>query len=164
MNLKLIQTAGILLSIVYAFFIVWLYWTEPKTVAEISTKATVAAGTYEINQAKFDEGLRLFRAENYRSARENFAQADPEKRDANTQFYIAYSFYREGWGRTWNDDNLYRLGLETTNRVIALNPNFKSDDADLKIKTPIELKTELEHGIERSWDDLNPFKVLRERK
>ncbi|HEX8566175.1 MAG TPA: hypothetical protein VF648_10940 [Pyrinomonadaceae bacterium] len=164
MNLKLIQTAGILLSIVYAFFIVWLYWTEPKTVAEISTKATVTVGAYEINQAKFDEGLRLFRAENYRAARENFNQADSEKRDAKTQFYMAYSFYREGWGRTWNDDNLFRQGVETANRTIALNPNFKSDDADLKLKTAVELKTELEQGIERSWDDLNPLKVLRERK
>ena len=164
MQLKFIQSAGILLSIVYAFFIVWLYWTEPKTVAEISTKATVTVGAYEINQAKFDEGLRHFRAENYRAARENFNQADSEKRDAKTQFYVAYSFYREGWGRTWNDDNLFRQALETANRTIALDPNFKSDDADLKLKTAVELKTELEQGIERSWDDLNPLKVLRERK
>lgn len=164
MNLKLIQAAGILLSAFYAAFIVWLYWTEPKTVSDISAKATVTIGTYEINREKFNEGLRLFRAENYRAARENFAAADPEKRDDATQFYTAYSFYREGWGRTWNDDNLYRQGLETANRVIALNPNFKSDDADLKLKTAVELKTELEQGIERSWDDLNPLKVLRERK
>ena len=164
MQMRIIQTAGILLSIVYAFFIVWLYWTEPKTVAEISTKATVTVGAYEINQAKFDEGLRLFRAENYRAARENFNQADPEKRDAKTQFYTAYSFYREGWGRTWNDDSLFRQALENANRTIALDPNFKSDDADLKLRTAVELKTELEQGVERSWDDLNPLKFLRERK
>jgi hypothetical protein len=108
--------------------------------------------------------LRLFRAENYRAARENFNQADPERRDAKTQFYQSYSFYREGWGRTYNDDSLFRQGLETANRVIALDPNFKSDDADLKLKTAVELKTELEQGIERGWDDLNPLKVLRERK
>lgn len=164
MNLKLIQAAGILLSTFYAAFVVWLYWTAPKTVAEISTKATVTVGAYEINREKFDEGLRLFRAENYRAARENFAQADPEKRDAAAQFYTAYSFYREGWGRTWNDDDLYRQGIETANRVVVLDPNFKSTDADLKLKTAVELKTELEQGIERSWDDLNPLKVLRERK
>lgn len=164
MPLKLIQSAGILLSIVYAAFIVWLYWSEPKTIAEIPQKATVAVGTYEIDRNKFNEGLRLFRAQNYRAARENFLQADPEKRDASAQFYVAYSFYREGWGRTWNDDNLFRQGLEAVNRVIALNPNFKAEDADLKLKTAVELKTEIEQGIERSWDDLNPFKVLRERK
>jgi tetratricopeptide (TPR) repeat protein len=164
MQLKIIQSTGILLTILYGAFIIWLYWTEPKTIAEIPAKATVTVGTYEINREKFDEGLRLFRAENYRAARENFSQADPEKRDARTQFYVAYSFYREGWGRTWNDDNLFRQGLETANKAIALDPNFKSDDADLKLKTAVELKTELEQGVERSWDDLNPLKVLRERK
>jgi hypothetical protein len=30
--------------------------------------------------------------------------------------------------------------------------------------TPAELKAELENGLERSLDDLNPLKVLRERK
>ena len=37
-------------------------------------------------------------------ARAMFDEADPEKRDGRTQFYIAYSFYRQGWGRFSNDD------------------------------------------------------------
>ena len=43
-------------------------------------------------------------------------------RDARTQFYIAYSFYRQGWNRTHRDDALYTQGLETVERAIALAP------------------------------------------
>lgn len=164
MQYKLIQIAGIALTIIYAGFIVWLYQTEPKSISEIPQKAEVAVGTYEVDKAKFDEGLRLFKAENYRAARENFALADPEKRDARTQFYIAYSFYREGWGAASSDDALFKQGLETANLVTALNPNFKSDDADLQMKTTPELKAELQEGLEFTWGDLNPLKLTRQRK
>lgn len=164
MQLKIIQIAGITLTLLYAVFVVWLYANQPKSIAEIPTKATVAVGTYEIDAAKFNEGLRLFRAENYRAARDVFAQADPEKRDARTQFYTAYSFYREGWGRFYNNDDLFRQGLAVTNLVTNLNADFKSDDADLKLRTPAELKAELEQGLEFTMDDLNPLKIARERK
>jgi hypothetical protein len=118
-------------------------------------------GTYEIDKTKFDEGLRLFRAENYPASRDFFAQADAEKRDSKTQFYIAYSFYRQGFGKVYNDDALFKQGLEQLNRV---DSNFKSDDADLKLKTPAELKNELTEGLQFTSADLNPLKVLRERK
>ncbi|MBC7798171.1 MAG: hypothetical protein H7Z37_14970 [Pyrinomonadaceae bacterium] len=164
MQHKLIQIAGISLTLIYAAFVAWLYVTEPRSFAEIPAKATVIAGTYEIDAAKFDEGLRLFRVENYRASREVFGQADVEKRDAKTQFYIAYSFYREGWGRIYDDDTLFAQGVIVVNQVIALDSNFKSDDADLIMKTPAELKAELEQGTEKSWNDLNPLKILRKRK
>lgn len=161
---KIIQITGVILTIIYAAFIVWLYANQPQSISEIPTKATVSVGTYEIDAAKFNEGLKMFRAENYRAAREIFLQADPEKRDAKTQFYIAYSFYREGWGRFYNNDALFKQGLEMANSVIALDPNFKSDDADLKLKTAVELKTELQEGLEFTADDLNPMRLGRERK
>lgn len=161
MKEKHIQILGAILSIIYAVFIVWLYALEPKTISEVATKATVTIGTYEIDKAKFDEGLRLFRAENFPAARDFFNQADPEKRDAKTQFYIAYSFYRQGFGKTYNDDALFKQGLEQLNRV---DPNFKSDDPDLKMKTSAELKNEFTEGLQFTMDDLNPLKVLRERK
>lgn len=164
MQIKIAQITGIILTIIYAAFIVWLYANQPQSISEIPTKATVSVGTYEVDAAKFNEGLKLFRAENYRAAREIFAQADPEKRDAKTQFYIAYSFYREGWGRFYNNDALFKQGLEMSNSVIALDPNFKSDDADLKLKTAVELKTELQEGLEFTADDLNPMRLGRERK
>ena len=175
MNEKHIQIAGILLTSVYAVFIVWLYAVEPKsleelpvkaqtTIENVTTKTQVAIGTYEVDKAKFDEGLKAFRADNFILARDLFSRADPEKRDAKTQFYIAYSFYRQGFGRVSNDDALFNQGLEQTNRVIALDRNFKSDDANLQLKTPVELKNELEEGLKVTAGDFNPLKVLRERK
>lgn len=164
MKEKHIQILGVCLSIVYFAFIVWLYANEPKTFTEVATKATVTVGTYEIDKAKFDEGVRLFRQENYLAARDAFSKADPEKRDAKTQFYVAYSFYRQGWSRVSSDDALFRQGLDATNQLIALDPNFKSDDADLKLKLPAELKNEFEQGLQVTADDFNPLKVFRERK
>lgn len=158
MNEKYIQILGILLTAVYAVFIAWLYVAAPKSLEElpakaqasienVATKTQVAVGTYEVDQAKFAEGLKAFRADNFLVARDNFERADPERRDARTQFYIAYSFYRQGFGRVSNDDALFKQGLDQTNRVIALDRNFKSDDADLQLKTPVELKNELEEGL-----------------
>jgi len=40
-------------------------------------------------------------------ARDFFQKADPENRDAKTQYYIAYSYYRQGWGKLYNDDALF---------------------------------------------------------
>ncbi|HEX8137479.1 MAG TPA: hypothetical protein VF544_07815 [Pyrinomonadaceae bacterium] len=166
MQHRLIQSVGIGWTILYAAFIIWVYATEPRTLKEVAHSAEVAAGTYEVDQGKFDNALMLFRREQFRAARDEWERADPARRDARTQFYIAYAFYREGWGRLYNDDALFRQGLEAVGRAIALAPEgtLTVDDPDLRIKTPAELKAELEQGTERSLGDLNPLKVLRERK
>jgi hypothetical protein len=132
----------------------------------VTAGAQVAAGTYEIDKEKFEAALALFRREQFRAARDEWARADPAQSDPRTQFYIAYACYREGWGRVYNDDSLFKQGLEAVNRVIALTPDgaFTVDDPDLQMHTAAELKAELEQGIERSLDDLNPFKVFRKRK
>ena len=173
MKQKHIQLSGIILTLVYGIFIVWLYWAEPKNLAEVSTKAQttienvatkgqIVIGTYEVDKAKFADGLNAFRQENFIVARDNFEKADPERRDAKTQFYIAYSFYRQGFGKVYNDDELFKKGLQEIEKTIMLDKNFKSDDNDLKLKTPVELKNELEQGLKVTADDFNPFKVLRE--
>lgn len=166
MQHRLIQSVGIGWTILYSAFIIWIYATEPRTLKEVATSAQVTAGTYEIDQAKFDNALMMFRREQYRAARDEWGRADPAQRDARTQFYIAYAFYREGWGRLYNDDALFRQGLEAVARAIALAPEgtLTVDDSDLRMQTAAELKAELEQGRERTLDDLNPLKVLRERK
>jgi isopenicillin N synthase-like dioxygenase len=161
MNEKYIHISGIIFITVFGAFIVWLYISEPKSLVEVATKATVTVGTYEVNKLKFDEGLSQFRNENYAVARDFFNQADTEKRDDKTQFYLAYSFYRQGFGKVYSDNNLYKQGLEIANKI---NQNFKSDDANLQMKTPAELKNELEEGLKVTASDFNPLKVLRERK
>ncbi len=166
MQHRLIQSAGVGWTILYAAFIIWLYATEPRTLGEVTTGASVAAGTYAIDQARFDAAHELFRREQYAAARDEWMRADPAMRDARTQFYLAYAFYREGWGRVYNDDELFKQGLEAIDRAIRLTPSgaLSVEGAELKIHSAAELKAELQQGIERAAGDFNPFKVLRERK
>lgn len=166
MQQKFVQAIGLTVSVIYAAFIVWVYATEPRTFKEVANSAEVAAGTYQIDSEKFNNALNLFQREQFRAARDEWQRADPAQGDARTQFYIAYSFYREGWGRVFYDQNLFRQGLEVINRAITLTPNGSLTVADpnLQMHSAAELKTELEQGLERSWSDVNPLKVLRTRK
>jgi len=70
MQSRIIQVIGLSLSFAYAAFIVWIYATEPRTFKEVTTSAEVAAGTYQINQDKFNSALALFRREQFRAARD----------------------------------------------------------------------------------------------
>jgi hypothetical protein len=125
----------------------------------------VAAGAYQVDRARFDAGLRLFRAEQFRAARDEWGRADPAQRDARTQFYVAYAFYREGWGRVYNDDVLFRQGIVAVDRAIALSPvPLTVADPTLQMHTAAELRAELEKGTEQRMDDLNPMKLLEPRK
>ncbi len=175
MKIKYIQILGVALTALYGVFIVFLYAAEPRSLEEVTSKAIsaveqtvskgqVLAGTYEIDQAAFGQGLAAFRADNFVLARDRFERADPEKRDANTQFYIAYSYYRQGWGRVSNDDELFKAGLEALQRFPAIDPDFVSKDPNLQLKTAVELRSEFEEGLKVTADDFNPFRLVRERK
>jgi hypothetical protein len=166
MQRKFIQIAGVVWTLVYASFIVWIYATEPRSFKEVATNKQVAAGVYEIDQEKFNNGLTLFRRDEFRAARDEWAAADPAQKDPRTQFYIAYAFYREGWGRVYYDRTLFSEGLKAVNRTIDLNQGstLVVDDPNLQMHTPAELKAELEQGIEKRWEDLNPLKLFRQRK
>lgn len=175
MNDRLIQILGIAVTALYFAFIVFLYAAEPRSLSEVTSKASetinnaatkgqVIIGTYQVDPEKFEAGLAAFRQDNFILARDQFQKADPEQRDARTQFYIAYSFYRQGWGRVSSDDELFKQGLEAVARCNAIDPNFKAADQDLKLKTPAELRNELEEGLKVTASDFNPLKVFRERK
>ena len=165
MKYRFIQITGLAISAIYAVAIIWLYATEPRTFKEVATGAQVAAGTYEVDQEKFNSALTLFRREQFRAAREEWQRADSAQKDPRTQFYIAYAFYREGWGRVYHDQTLFKQGLEAVNRAIALSPGpLTVDDDNLQLHTAAELKSELEQGTESSWGDVNPLKVMRTRK
>ncbi len=164
MKEKYIQIIGIGLTVAGFTLITFLYWTEPRSFAEVATKGQVATGTYSIDRAELERGIASFNADQFDAARSAFERADPERRDANTQYYVAYSYYRQGWGRLYNDDAQFKLGLEAVNRVIGLDPNFRTTDQSLVMKTPFELKNELDEGLKLTVSDLNPFKLTRERK
>src|SRR5437867_3123793 len=166
MQQKLIQIVGIAWTLVSASIIVWIYATEPRSFKEVTTNTRVAAGIYEVNEEKLNHGLELFRRDQFHAARDVWASADPAQKDPRTQFYIAYAFYREGWGRTYYDDALFKQGVDAVNRAISLAPSgsLTVEDPDLQMHTAAELKVELEEGTEKSWNDLNPLGMFRKRK
>ena len=166
MQHRLIQTVGISWTILYAAFVVWIYATAPRTFTEATTGASVVAGTYAVDEARFRAARELFGRDQFAAARDEWTRADPATRDARTQFYIAYAFYREGWGRVYNDDALFKQGLEAIERAIALSPAgaLTVDDPELKIHSAAELKAELQQGTQSTLGDFNPLKLTRERK
>ena len=161
---KYIHVLSIVLVVAGLVLVVFLYSTEPRTFAEVTTRGQVVLGTYEVDQTLFDKGLANFDRDEFVAARAAFERADPERRDARTQFYIAYAYYRQGWGRFSNDDDLFKSGLEAVNRSIAADPNFRSTDQGLGLRSPVELRNELEEGLKITASDFNPMRLTRERK
>jgi hypothetical protein len=160
------RTLGIACTLIYATLIGWLYARQPQTVAQVTGGLSSVVGAYRIDQQAFDDGLAFFRRDQFVEARAAFARADPAVRDARTQFYIAYSFYRQGWGRFYEDDALFHEGVEAVDRAVALAPDGRLvvDDPDLRMHTADELKTALEAGMRVDASDFSPTRVFRERK
>jgi hypothetical protein len=160
------RAAGLTLALAYATMIGWLYARQPQTIAQVTGGLSAAIGSYRVDEPTLADGLAFFRNDQFVEARMAFARADPAVRDARTQFYVAYSYYRQGWGRLYHDDALYRDGLAAVDRAISLAPGGRLvvDDADLGIHTTDELKAEIEAGLRVDASDLNPARVFRERK
>jgi hypothetical protein len=163
---RAIRGAGLCGAALYAIFIVWLYASQPQTMAEITGGITASVGVYAIDERAFADGLELFRRDEFAAARAAFERADPAGRDSTTQFYIAYAYYREGWGRLYHDDRKYALGLERIDRAIAAAPagRITVSDPDLAIHNADELRAELVAGMKVDETDFNPMKVFRRRR
>ena len=166
MREEVVRGAGLALALAYAALIVWIYARQPATFAEVTGGIAASVGAYRIDDASFNDALSLFRRDQFEAARAAFARADPAGQDARTQFYIAYSYYRQGWHRTHRDDALYGEGLKVVDKAIALAPGGRLtvDDADLKMRTADELRAELQAGLRRDASDFNPMRLLEERK
>jgi hypothetical protein len=162
----MVRIAGLIFSIAYAVVIVWIYASQPQTRAEALGGLAASVGAYRINEQAFQDGVRFFRADQFPEARMAFERADTARRDARTQFYIAYSYYREGWGRLYSDDTLFKQGLDTVNHAIAIAPGHRLvvDDETLGLRSADELKAELERGLRREASDFNPLRVFDRRK
>lgn len=166
MRVRAIRAIGAVTAMAYAALIAWLVLSQPRTIAEVTGGLTASIGAYRVDEAGFADGLRFFRNDQFVEARAAFARADPAMRDARTQFYIAYSYYRQGWGRLSHDDELYTQGLAAIDRAIAVAPGGRIvvDDEMLGLRSADELRAELQAGLTRELEDFNPFRVLRERK
>ena len=160
------RSLGLVLAATYAAFVGWLYLRQPQTIAQVTGGLSAVIGSYRINDQAFSDALRFFRNDQFVEARMAFARADPAERDARTQFYIAYTYYRQGWGRLYHDDRLYGEGLHVIDRAIELAPDRRLivDDPGLGLHTGEELKAEFEAGIQRDASDFNPMRVFGKRK
>ncbi len=160
------RSLGLAATIAYAAVIAWLLASQPRSVAEAVGGLSATVGTYDIDAQAFADGLAFFRRDQFIESRAAFSRADPASRDARTQFYIAYSCYRQGWYRTHRDDVLYREGLKHIDQAIALAPGGRLvvNDETLQMRSADELRAELEAGLTRDASDLNPLRLLQERK
>jgi hypothetical protein len=165
MNARMTRLAGAACTSLYAAFIGWVYVNQPRTMAQVTGGVASVVGAYNIDRAQFDQGLRSFRSGQFSEARAALERADPAMQDPRTQFYVAYSYYREGFGRVYNDADLFQRGLDAVNRAIAIAPGpLVVTDPDLGMHSASELKAELEGGLAHGAADLNPLKLFRARK
>jgi hypothetical protein len=162
----IIRSIGLGLAVSYAGIIVWLFAVQPATITEAVGSIAAGVGAYSIDAQAFADGIAFFRRDQFPEARAAFARADPAARDARTQFYIAYSFYRQGWHRTHHDDNLYRQGLAAVEHAMALADNGRLvvDDVTIGMHSGDELKAELEAGLMTDASDFNPMRLFEKRK
>ena len=161
-----IRVAGLAASVCYGAAIAWLYMHQPQSFAEVSGSLAASVGAYQIDAKAFDEGRRLFRLGEYAASRSAFERADPARRDAQTQFYVAYSFYREGWGRMYNDTALIAQAVEAIDRAIRASPAgvVAVDDPNLQLKTSDQLKAELQFESAHGSAYNTPSRIFRQRK
>jgi hypothetical protein len=163
---EVVRGGGLLLSVLYAAVIVWTYSQQPRTLSQVTGGLASTVGAYRVDQQAFADGLAFFGKDQFEGARAAFSRADPAERDAVTRFYIAYSYYRQGWGRLYNDDKLFAEGLKQVDLAIALAPagRLVVDDPGLKMHTADELRAELNAGIRTDSSDFDPRRLFRERK
>ena len=166
MRESLARSIGLVAATGYAVLIAWLFASQPASVGEAVGGLSATVGAYKIDEQAFADGLSFFRRDQFVAARAAFQRADPAARDARTQFYIAYSFYRQGWHRTHQDDGLFTQGVECINRAIALAPDGRLvvNDPDLQMRSADEVKAELEAGLTRDASDFNPLRLFGTRK
>jgi hypothetical protein len=161
-----VRVLGLAVAACYATLIVLAYARQPQSLSQVTGGLSASVGAYRIDQQAFADGLAFFRSEQFVAARAAFGRADPASQDARTQFYIAYSCYRQGWGRLFDDDKLFAAGLEAVDRAIAVAPQGRIvvDDSRLAMHSADELKAELEGGLRSDATDWYPSNVLRPRK
>jgi hypothetical protein len=166
MREPVIRGVGLVGSLAYAAVVAWLYATQPQTVAQVTGGFASIVGAYKIDPQAFADGLQFFRRDQFIESRAAFVRADPAERDPKVQFYVAYAFYRQGWGRLYNDDVLFGKGLVAIDKAIAASPGGRLvvDDPDLQMHSADELRAELQRGITREVSDFNPMRIFRARK
>jgi hypothetical protein len=160
-----VRALGLACALAYSAAIVWVYARQPQTFAEATGSLAASVGAYHIDEQAFADGLEFFHKDEFAASRLAFARADPALQDARTQFYIAYSYYREGWGRVYVDKELFARALEALNRAIAAAPRGRIvvDDSSLQIHSGDELKAEIDADLQ-ARGVFNPLTLATRRR
>lgn len=140
-----VRIVGLVVAAVLTAFVVSVYVNQPQIISE----TLAGIGLAQVDREAFERGRDLFHQDEFVAARLEFERADPSRADAKTQFYTAYSYYREGCGFFRQNDELLEEGLEPVERAIAraTDGDFPGDDRDIDLKTPEALKEEIEARI-----------------
>jgi len=154
-----VQISGLVITVLYASIIGWIYVRRPQSLAELKTQASVQANLYHISQENFDAAIKEFDAGDYNSAIGQFKLADPAEKDPSSQYYIAYSYYLLGRGRIFNDEDMFKRAIDAVNRCLDNAPNhiFETDRADLEIRNADTLRQKLVEGLKHTMPSLNPL-------
>jgi hypothetical protein len=166
MKIAAVRVGGLAFSVAYCTLLGWLFAAQPRSLAEVRGGIAASVGVYQIDREAFEQGRQHFTNDRFVEARAAFTRADPARRDAATQFYVAYSYYRQGWHPTHHEDALYRAGLDAIAQAVSVAPggHVRVDDPGLTMHSSDELKAELEAGLTSDWSDLNPMRLLQPRK
>lgn len=162
----MVRAIGLLVTVCGFAAIVWIYSRQPQTLSEATGALSATLGAYRVDDQAFADAVSFFHRDEFAAARLAFDRADPAHQDPRTQFYVAYSYYREGWGRLYVDKDLFARGLEAVNRAIAAAPTGRIvvDDSNLQMHSGDELKAELEAGL-HAPTPMNPLTLMqRQRK
>src|SRR5262249_10599993 len=134
MSDSVVRALGLALAVCGFSGIVWVYSRQPQTFAEATGALSASVGAYHADEQAFADGLGFFRRDQFGAARLAFERADPAHQDPRTQFYIAYSYYREGWGRISVDRDLFARGVEAVDRAVAAAPRGRVIVADPNVE------------------------------
>lgn len=158
---RAIQCAGIVITIAFGAGVIWLYATQPRSIAELRTNAAVQTNLYEVDAVQFELAMTALREKQYRIAIERFTRADAAGRDPRTQFLIAVSHYELGKGRVYDDDTEFTAAVAAVDRCLANAPNHTFTFTDPSLSLPFtsaeRLRERLREGLTSTPGDLNPF-------
>lgn len=134
---KNVRLVGIIVAAILMAFVVSVY-VRQHIIPDV--------GLCQVDREAFESGRDLFHQREFVAARLEFTRANGRQCDATTQFYVAYSYYREGCRLFLTDEELLEQGLEAVDQAIAEagDRDFPVDDPGLDLNTAEALKEEID--------------------
>ena len=132
---------------------------------EVTGSLTSSVGVYRIDRREVRCRASLLPPGSVRRGPRRVRAGRPGRQDPTVQFYTAYSYLRQGWGRVYDDDALSRRQGDARRAPGSCAPHGTIVDRRraLKLHSAEELDAEFDRGLTHGVADLNPMRLLRER-